>query len=73
MSPQELRQVVAENIRAAAERRGVSLNSLADFAGLSRAGLHFIVTGKKAATLDSLAQIAEALDVEPADLLRPTL
>jgi DNA-binding Xre family transcriptional regulator len=67
----QLRALVAANIRDLAERKGVSLNVLADLSGISRPGLHFIVTAKKAATLDTLAQIAEALDVHPSAFFAP--
>lgn len=65
MDREQLRALVAANIRDLAEQKGVSLNLLADLSGISRAGLHFIVTAKKAATIDTLAQIADALEVHP--------
>ena len=70
MSPGALRARVAANIRDLADAKGVSLNTLADLSALSRAGFHFIVTAKKAATLDSLAAVANALGIDPSRLLR---
>jgi lambda repressor-like predicted transcriptional regulator len=61
--------VVAENIRAFARIRGISLNSLADFAQVSRSQLHAVLATAAAPTTDWLAKIAEVLEVEPSELL----
>ncbi len=71
VEPQELRTVVARNIRALAEARGTTLNSLADFAGVSRAQLYSVLAGDAAPTTDWLAKIAAVLEVEPSKLLAP--
>lgn len=71
MESAELRALLATNIRALAKRKGVSLNVLADLAGISRPGLHYIVSAKKSATVDTLAEIAEALGEHPSVLLAP--
>ena len=63
--------MIAANIRRVAEKRKLSLNALADLAGISRAGLHFIISAKKSPTSDSLAKIADVLDVAPSKLLVP--
>lgn len=47
----------------------MSLNSLADFAGVSRSQLYDVLSGKKAASIDWLAKISDALDIEPSKLL----
>ncbi len=69
MSPDELRRVVAVNIRAAANERGVGLNALADFAGVGRTQLYDVLAGRKSATTDWLALLAAALEVRPCSLL----
>ncbi|MBI5495523.1 MAG: helix-turn-helix transcriptional regulator [Deltaproteobacteria bacterium] len=66
-----LRRVVADNIRLCARRRRVSLNALADFAGVSRAQLYDVLAGRKAASTDWLGKIAAALDLEAWELLKP--
>jgi transcriptional regulator with XRE-family HTH domain len=46
-----------------------TLNSLADFAGVSRAQLYAVLAGDAAPTTDWLAKIALILEVEPWKLL----
>ena len=71
MGPHEVRHLVAENIRAAAEAKGVGINALADFAAVSRAQLFNVLGGSASPTVDWLAKIAEALEVAPWQLLAP--
>jgi DNA-binding phage protein len=70
---QELRAVVAENIRRAAAERGSALDALADFAGVSRAQVYAVLAATTSPTLDWLAKVATALDVEVWRLLAPSL
>lgn len=67
----ELRALVAKNIRVAARTKGVALNALADFAAVSRSQLFAILASETSPTLDWMAKIATALDVEPWQLLAP--
>jgi len=69
VSPSKLRAVVARNIRMHAKRRRIALNSLADFAGISRSQLFDVLARRKAPSIDWLSKIAHALDVEPWKLL----
>ena len=69
MAPQDLRAVVARNIRATAKRRKIPLTVLADRAAVSRAQLFDFLAGRKSTTLEWLAALAEVLDVEPWKLL----
>lgn len=69
MEPDELRRVVGNNIRRIAWKKGISLNRVADFAGIDRSGFFRAVAGKAAFTTDRLAKIALALEVAPAELL----
>jgi DNA-binding Xre family transcriptional regulator len=68
--PTELRQTLARNIRAALARHGRTVVALADFAGVSTAHLYDVLGCKKAATVDFIQKVSEALDCEAADLLR---
>ena len=70
VSTAELRRRVARNIRALAEKRGLSLQQLADLAAINLSHFSRALNGKQAFTLDRLAKVAEALDVDPATLLR---
>jgi transcriptional regulator with XRE-family HTH domain len=72
VQPQELRELLAENIRVLAAERGLALNALADFAGVSRAQLFAVLAGTTGPTIDWLAKLAAALEVEPWRLLNPT-
>ena len=72
MSPTDLRQLLAANVRALAEAKGVSLNKLADLAGISRPTMHFLLTARSSVGIDTIAKLADALDLHPAVLLRPT-
>ena len=45
------------------------MNSLADFAGISRSQLFDVLARRKAPSIDWLSKIAQALDVEPWKLL----
>lgn len=69
MSPQELREVVSENIRAAAKRKHIPISHLADRATVSRTQLWDVLRLKKATTTDTLAKLADVLGVEPHVLL----
>ncbi len=69
METPDLRATVAHNIRVTADERGIALNTLADFAGVSRSQLFNVLGGTSSVSLDWLARIAKALDVEPWELL----
>ena len=71
MDPAALRSLLAENLRVLAEERGVTFNALADFAGVSRAQLFAVLAETTGPTVDWLAKIAAALEVEPWQLLAP--
>lgn len=69
VEPAELRRLVARNIRAAARKKRLALTALADFAGISRSQLFAVLARATSPTLDWLAKVATALDVEPSDLV----
>lgn len=65
----QLRGVLARNIRQQAKKRQLALNSLADFAKVSRSQLYDVLARRKAPSIDWLARIANALGIEPWRLL----
>jgi len=69
VDPSALRALVAKNVRAVAKRRGVALTALADFAAVSRSQLFAVLASETSPTLDWIAKVATALDVEPWQLL----
>ena len=69
MTPEALRAVVAANIRRLAEARGLTVPVLADLAGLSRGAFYRVLNAEASATTDTLAKVADALGVEPRELL----
>lgn len=71
MEPRELRTLVARNVRSVAKRKGVALTALADFAGVSRSQVFAVLKLATSPTLDWIAKVATALDVEPWQLLAP--
>jgi transcriptional regulator with XRE-family HTH domain len=71
VEPRALRALLAKNIRATARARKVSLTALADFGGVSRAQVFNILRSSSSATIDWIAKVATALDVEPWQLLAP--
>jgi len=71
VQPAELRKVVAANIRQRAKKRRVSLNALADLAGIARSPFYKALSGSASFTTDRLCKLANALGCEAHDLLRP--
>jgi lambda repressor-like predicted transcriptional regulator len=71
VEPAALRALVAKNVRASARRKGVALTALADFAAVSRSQLFAVLARETSPTLDWIAKVAAALDVEPWQLLSP--
>jgi lambda repressor-like predicted transcriptional regulator len=51
-------------------RKGISLAAVADFAGVSRRQLYNFLSGEHDITRGWLSKVADALEVEPADLLQ---
>lgn len=61
---------VADRIRTLVWDRRLTLAQLAEDAGVSRAMVQAIVAGRKSPTLDTVAKLANALRVDPIELLR---
>ncbi|HQZ12000.1 MAG TPA: helix-turn-helix transcriptional regulator [Devosia sp.] len=66
----ELRAVFAANIRRLRRERGLSQEGLAFESGLHRTYISGIERGIRNVSLDNIAVLAEALRVEPGELLR---
>lgn len=66
-----MRALLAENLRAAAERKGYTLTQLADFATVSRAQLFNVLKCETSPTVEWLTKVAAALEAEPWQLLAP--
>ena len=71
MPPSALHRRIAASIRDHADRQKVSLNKLADFAGISRRQLARVLSCEQSPTVATLEKIASALDVGVRDLLPP--
>jgi transcriptional regulator with XRE-family HTH domain len=65
-----LRQTFGANLRVLREARGFSQEDLADAAGIDRTYVSSLERSVYSATLDVIERIAEALEVDPAELLR---
>ncbi len=71
MESRQLRRVLASNIRKQLQKKKMTANHLADFAGVSRSQLFDLLAGRKSVTIDWLAKLASALGVPPWELLAP--
>lgn len=68
--PEALRARIAARIRQIAKRRNLPLARLADAAKVSQTHLWAVLRGGRAPTSDVLAKLANALRVDPIELLR---
>lgn len=71
MSGIELRAAIGENIRVRRKELRLTQQELADAAGVAQANISQFEKGHSAPSIDTLAKIAEALQVSPDILLRP--
>lgn len=71
MEPAELRDVIGRNVRSLAAAQGLSLNRLADLAGISRSAFYRVLAAEASPTSDTICYIAAALNVDPHQLLKP--
>jgi transcriptional regulator with XRE-family HTH domain len=62
----------AWNLRVARRRAGLRQQDLADRMGNNQAGISYWESGKVLPQITSIVRLAEALEIEPADLLRGT-
>ena len=68
----DLREVFAANLRRLRNAKGLSQDDLAYEAEVSRSYLSQLEKGAFYASLRIVGRVAEALDVEPAELLKVT-
>jgi transcriptional regulator with XRE-family HTH domain len=66
----DLREVFATNLRRWRNARGMSQDDLAYDAGVSRSYLYQLEKGAYYASLKIVGRLAEALEVEPTELLK---
>ena len=71
MNSSELGNLYGENIKKIRQSKVMSQDILSEKAEISPGFLSEIENHKKTGTFDTLAKIAEALDVEPYELLLP--
>lgn len=62
----------AWNLRVARRRAGLRQQDLADRMGNKQTGISYWESGKCMPQITSIARLAEALEIEPSDLLRGT-
>lgn len=65
-----LRQTVAKNLKRLRREKGISQEELADKADINRNYVGMIERSENAASVDMLEKLAEALEVEAAEILR---
>lgn len=69
MEPHDFVQDFGERVRELRLGQGLSQEDLADRAGLHRTAVSFIERAQRSATLETVARLASALGVEPAELM----
>jgi transcriptional regulator with XRE-family HTH domain len=66
----DLKEPMAVNLRRLRQARGLTQEELADLAGLSARHLGDIERAKVSASVTVLGQLANALDIDPCELIR---
>ena len=66
----DLKEIMARNLRRARHDKQLTQEELADRAGLSMRYVGAIERGDVSASVTVLGQIADALEIEPGDLLK---
>jgi transcriptional regulator with XRE-family HTH domain len=67
--PETISSQIARLLKAEREKRGISLNSLAQKAGVNRQTVAFIERGLRNPTLNTLFRLTSALEVEPEKII----
>jgi|WetSurSiteA1Bulk_404760.scaffolds.fasta_scaffold479401_1 transcriptional regulator with XRE-family HTH domain len=70
MTPNELRQIVAKNIKARRVELGITQEALADSIGTSQSYVSQLEKGRESPNLEMLAKLADALGTQPDILVR---
>ena len=60
----EIDKIVGMNIRLERVKRGISQEKLADLAGVARSTMGIIERGEQSPSIQTLAKVANALDVD---------
>ncbi len=68
-TPASMRVAFGPALKAARERASVTQAALADLTGLTVSYLSMLENGKRGPTLDTVDEIAAALEISPRDLL----
>lgn len=71
MSDQVLGQVLADRIRDARLKTGLSQEECAERAEIHRTQISFLESGRRMPRMETFLKIAGALDVDPLELLGP--
>ena len=71
MQPEEMVQIVAENLKARREELGLTQKQVAEAAEITQAQYSHIENGRGAPSLQTLVKLASALRTTPDSLLRP--
>lgn len=66
----QLRQIFAINLKRRRAEQGLSQEALADSAGIDRTYVSALEREVYSVSLDTLEKLAQALAIEPAELLR---
>ena len=69
----DLKEIMARNLRRTRHDKKLTQEELADRAGLSMRYVGAIERGDVSASVTVLGQIADALEIEPGDLLKKTI
>jgi transcriptional regulator with XRE-family HTH domain len=67
----DLQRILGQNLRAYREARGLSQEAFARDLDVHRTYMGGLERGERNLTLKSVERIAQKLDVDPVDLLRP--
>jgi len=67
--PEAISSQVVRLLKAEREKRGISLNLLAQKAGVSRQTVAFIEQGLRNPTMNTLFRLTSALEVEPEKII----
>ena len=72
MEPAAYRVAFGERVRELRKAKGFTQEAFAHYAGLDRADFGRLERGQRNPTLDSIVELAEALDVDIRELFPPT-
>lgn len=65
-----LRLILAHNLRAMRQTRGISQEKLAELAGLHRTYVSSVERGERNISIDNIERLANALSTTPPELVR---